>query len=292
MQAEVHAARAWPKPEAEPRSNPKVSAFKLSFVHGGMVLIMHHHHYANDINGSMFLYNDSMYLGEQLRAYIKHSQERQSYRSSALSVIESDIAALMTFGKRAYGKDMESKRTTLIDLLDGAQGFSNCTQEPFASECDLAISSVIDFLRQIHGQWSRVLSRSASLQSTGSLLTTITNKIIVDIEDMSDISEPESQRLVSFCKSIVTLEDLFMPEQIEGSLEEPVPLTVGYTPIWLKFQYLTHILDSTLADIKYLWNEGELSRDFGADEVVDLIEALFADSTHRRTAIAEIRRSR
>lgn len=39
------------KPEAEPRSNPKVSAFKLSFVHGGMVLIMHHHHYANDING-------------------------------------------------------------------------------------------------------------------------------------------------------------------------------------------------------------------------------------------------
>ncbi|KAK2790359.1 hypothetical protein FQN52_005627 [Onygenales sp. PD_12] len=39
------------KPEAQPTSRPKASAFKASFVRGGLVFMMHNHHYCNDING-------------------------------------------------------------------------------------------------------------------------------------------------------------------------------------------------------------------------------------------------
>ncbi|TPX11651.1 uncharacterized protein E0L32_007630 [Thyridium curvatum] len=39
------------KPEAHPDSKPVVAAFKANFVRGGLVLVMHHHHYANDIMG-------------------------------------------------------------------------------------------------------------------------------------------------------------------------------------------------------------------------------------------------
>jgi len=39
------------KPEAQPGSNPKVAAFKASFIRGGLVFMMHHHHYGNDIMG-------------------------------------------------------------------------------------------------------------------------------------------------------------------------------------------------------------------------------------------------
>ncbi|KAL3476585.1 hypothetical protein BJX99DRAFT_227665 [Aspergillus californicus] len=39
------------KPEAQPASSPKASAFKVSFVRGGAVFMMHHHHYCNDIMG-------------------------------------------------------------------------------------------------------------------------------------------------------------------------------------------------------------------------------------------------
>jgi centromere/kinetochore protein ZW10 len=67
-------------------------------------------------------------------------------------------------------------------------------------------------------------------------------------------------------------------------------MTFIYCPNWLKFQYLAEILESSLADIKYLWNEGELSLEFDAEEVVDLIEALFADSDLRRKLVADIRR--
>ncbi|KAL9007094.1 MAG: hypothetical protein Q9188_000129 [Gyalolechia gomerana] len=251
-------------------------------------------HYSFNNSGNMFLYNDCLWLVDQLRKVMqprKRQRERPSYNSLRF---DDDIVALEAFGKRSYGKEMESQRTIIKDLLDGAQGFANCTEPPFSHECDLAVTTIVDRLRTTHGQWKSVLSHSALMQSVGSLLSTVIDKTIIDIEDMSDISEPESQRLTAYCKQVIALEDLFLPEQepaSNGQQQEPIPLTAVYVPGWFKFQYLSEILDSSLVDIKYLWTDGGLKLEYGVEEVVDLIEALFADSEHRRRAIGEIRRS-
>lgn len=239
----------------------------------------------------MLLYNDSLWLAESLRNFTG----TESRRSGQINVgaAETEISALELFAKCTYGREMESQRTIIRDLLDGAQAFANCTELPFSQECDTAVNSVVDRLRNIYGQWKPVLSHSVLLQSIGSLLSTVLNKIIADLEDMSDISEPESQRLTDFCNRIAALEDLFTPQILnsaEARAEVPIPLTAVYTPNWLKFQYLTNILESSLVDIKFLWTEGELRLEFETEELVDLIEALFADSDHRRKAIGEIRR--
>ncbi|KAI1639433.1 hypothetical protein F4809DRAFT_657324 [Biscogniauxia mediterranea] len=39
------------KPEAAPASNPRGAAYKASFIRGGLVFVMHFHHYANDAMG-------------------------------------------------------------------------------------------------------------------------------------------------------------------------------------------------------------------------------------------------
>lgn len=39
------------KPEAQPQNSPKASAFKASFIRGGLIFMMHNHHYCNDIMG-------------------------------------------------------------------------------------------------------------------------------------------------------------------------------------------------------------------------------------------------
>jgi centromere/kinetochore protein ZW10 len=249
----------------------------------------------------MYLYNDSLYLAEKLRGFVTDygSRTNSSDRQTPGKLnLHADIKALELFGKRAYVKEMETQRTIVGDLLDGAQGFIHCTDQPFTLECENAVDSIIDRIRHMSKEWSSILSRSALLQSLGSLLSTVTNKFIVDVEDMSDISEPESQRLAQFCGQISKLNDLFLPEQsapapapAHEDVQEIVPLTAVYTPNWLKFQYLASILESSLADIKYLWQEGELRLEFSAEEVVDLIEALFADSEHRRKAIGDIRRT-
>lgn len=253
--------------------------------------------YTSRPNGSMFLYNDSLWLAEQLQHKIAGLQQttasgkRIQSRTAQNLNLGAHIAALESHGKRAYAKEMESQRTIIADLLDGTQGFSNCTIHPFNHECDIAIASTVDRLRLLHKEWKAILSHSALLQSLGSLLTTVTSKIIVDIEDMADISEPESQQLATYCSRIVVLEDLFVPD-VQEHEEKTVPATAFYVPNWFKFQYLANILESSLVDIKYLWTESELALEFQTEELIDLILALFADSPHRRAAIGEIRAHR
>jgi centromere/kinetochore protein ZW10 len=230
-------------------------------------------------SGQMYLYNDSLYLAEQARGLVEEH---------GLARLQPDIEALEKFGKYAYSKEMQTQRTIVTDLLDGAQGFSQCSEQPFLGECENAVSATVDRIRDVYREWQPILSHSACLQSIGSLVSTVINKVIIDIEDLGDISEPQSQRLVSFCTQISQLEDIFMPEA-SGDAER-VPMTAVYVRNWLKFQYLINILESSLADIKFLWLEGELRLEFSPEEVVDLIEALFAESDYRRKAIADIRR--
>jgi centromere/kinetochore protein ZW10 len=232
-------------------------------------------------SGQMYLYNDSLYLAGQIRELMEEHE---------LSRLSSDVEALEKFGKFAYSKEMQTQSTIVTDLLDGAQGFGQCSEQPFKSECENAVSATTDRIRDVYKEWQPILSHSALLQSIGSLLSIVINKIIIDVEDLGDISEDQSKQLVCLCNQVSKLEDLFMPET-SGEVEA-VPVTAVYVPNWLRFQYLINILESSLADIKYLWLEGELGLEFSTDEVVDLIEALFAESTHRRQAIAEIKRAR
>jgi len=233
--------------------------------------------------GNMLIYNDASRLSEQLRAWQASQPPASRLR------LDNDAKALDQFAKRAYSAEMESQRTVLRDLLDGAQGFSNCTVPPYKAECESAIEQTVDRLREVHKQWSPILAQSALLQSLGSLLSTATSKIITDVEDLGDISEPDSKQLKSLMDQVAAVKDLFAQQATNsGSVSD---MTFIYCPNWLKFQYLAEILESSLADIKYLWNEGELSLEFSGEEVIELIEALFADSDLRRRACAEIRRS-
>ena len=247
-------------------------------------------------SGSMLIYNDSTRLADQLRSYIAQQAEkdetsnlRANQRASTRMKLETDIKALDLFARRAYSSDMESQRMILNDMLDGAQGFVNCTVEPFASGCESAVEITAGRLRDVHKQWEPILSRSALLQSLGSLLSTAVSKLIMDIEDLSDIGEEESKKLKSLCDILSGVKELFVQKHPEHG--QHGDMTGIYCPNWFKFQYLGEILDASLADIKYLWIDGELRLEFDADEVVDLIQALFADSDYRRKAIADIRRA-
>jgi centromere/kinetochore protein ZW10 len=203
-------------------------------------------------------------------------------------MLESDIKSVDGFGKRAYGREMESQRQIIRDHLEDAQGFQGCTNVPFATVCDDAIATTIDRIGDVKRQWQNVLSHSALLQSLGSLVSAALTKFVTDVEDMSDIAEDESRKLHGYCVSLATLSQHFQTEDGNGETRDMAGI---YTPNWFKFQYLSEILDSSLADIKYFWTDGELKLEMEADEVVGLIEALFAPSDHRRRAIAEIRRT-
>ncbi|KAH8731502.1 hypothetical protein GQ44DRAFT_746225 [Phaeosphaeriaceae sp. PMI808] len=246
-------------------------------------------HYSKDVAGNMLIYNDCQRLSDRLRILLNERSTKDN--TSTLpqhlrpcvrlkAVLEVDIKTIDGFGKRAYGREMESQRQIIKDHLEDAQSFQGCTNVPFATVCDDAIATTIDRIGDVKRQWQNVLSHSALLQSLGSLVSTALTKFIDDVEEMSDIAEDESKKLHSYCH--------FQTTDDNGEVRD---MTSIYTPNWFKFQYLGEILDSSLADIKYFWTDGELKLEMDGEEVVGLMEALFAPSDHRRRAIAEIRRT-
>ncbi|RVX72255.1 hypothetical protein B0A52_04459 [Exophiala mesophila] len=221
-------------------------------------------------------YNDSLYIVDRLG----------QLDVPGMSNLEGDIKAIERFARAAYSKEMETQRLIVWDLLEGAQGFSSCTQFPYSQEIENAVSAVVDRVRALHIEWQPVLSPSVLLQSIGTILTTVTGKIIYAIEELDDISEPESRKLTEYCQQVAGLDDLFPRD--DSLTGQPVSSTAVYVPSWIRFQYLIQILESSLVDIRYLWTEGELSLEFSQREVVSLIQALFAESRHRRDAINAI----
>ena len=245
-------------------------------------------------SSNMLLYNDCLWLAEHLDSLYHNVPEKQGSNKQELN-IKVLTTTLQSHGRRSYSKEMDSQRTIITDLLDGAQGFANCTVHPFNQECDLAVDSTIKRLRHLHQEWKSVLSHSALVQAIGSLLSTVCSKMILDIEDLSDISEPQSQQLKRYFTQIASLEDIFTPEAPEGSSPEDgssVPVTAAYVPSWFRFQYLGLILDGSMSDILDLWNEQDLSLEFKVEELIDLVKALFEDGPRRRSAILEIRQIR
>ncbi|KAI8935950.1 hypothetical protein NX059_007456 [Plenodomus lindquistii] len=254
-------------------------------------------HYSRDTASNMLVYNDCQRLSDRLQILLR--ELRASDQTSALprhlqpSVrlvprLEADIKSIDGFGRRAYGREMESQRQILRDHLEDAQGFQGCTNMPFAAVCDNAVATTIDRISDVKRQWQNILSHSALLQSLGSLVSAVLTKFLNDVEEMSDIAEDESRKLHGYCVSLASLSQHFQTQDGGGESRDMVSM---YTPVWFKFQYLSEILDSSLADIKYFWTDGELKLEMEAEEVVGLIEALFAPSDHRRRAIAEIRRT-
>ncbi|KAF2749467.1 hypothetical protein M011DRAFT_419823 [Sporormia fimetaria CBS 119925] len=252
-------------------------------------------HYGKDVAGNMLIYNDCSRLSDQLQSLLQEQAGKdhtsplpQHLRPSTQLHLTDDIRAIERFGKRAYGREMDSQRTIIKDLLSGAQGFKSCTASPFDMECDNAIAMTIDRIEEVKRTWQSVLSPSALLQSLGSLVSTALTKLIDDVEEMTDIAEDESKKLHSYCVSLASLSSLFQTKNAAGEVQD---MSGIYTPNWFRFQYLSEILDASLADIRYFWTDGELKLEMEAEEVVELILALFAESEYRRKAIAEIRRT-
>lgn len=245
--------------------------------------------YEADPASNMFLYNDTQYLVSSLKDLI--SNIPSTHPLAKRLRLDNDIRLLESFAKRAYGREMDSQRTILRDLLSSASSFVNCSAPINAREYSNTVLITVDRIREVDQTWRNVLSASARLQSLGSLLSTVISKMTSDILELADnpsgISEEQSIVLKGFCDQVAQVADLF--EQVDPNTGEKRTLVQVYTPDWFRFMYLGEILEASLADIKYLWTEGELGLEFEMGEVIDLIEALFADSEYRRNAIKDIR---
>ncbi|KAG6025274.1 hypothetical protein E4U40_002769 [Claviceps sp. LM458 group G5] len=244
------------------------------------------YYYSLAVGGNMYLYNDAMYMAEQLTKFSEAWKEREDLpvRAKTMLRLDNDIKTLENFANRSYANEMTLQRTVLQDLLGSSQ--SIVQQDDAAG----AIEAGIARIRSMASTWESIVPRSVWSQAIGSLVDALASRIVTDVLDMASIGQDEAYRIAHLIVTTTTLDTLFLPSKLAGSepVRNEVPTTEQYAPHWPRLKYLGEILQSDLNGIRALWCEQKLSDYFTAQEVVDLIQASFEDNPRTRQMIREI----
>ncbi|KAG5636865.1 hypothetical protein H0H81_006587 [Sphagnurus paluster] len=183
----------------------------------------------------------------------------------------------------SWFQDIIQREQKALDtiLTAGAQGFVYTAEQDRYDECESAMTQVLQQVRRLAQRFKTILAKSKYYTAVGMIVDTALGHILTNILALPDIPEVESHRLSELCRIFNAMEGLFVEDPSQPSF------VVAYVPSWLKFSYLSELLEASMADITYLFEEGALV-DFQVDELVRLVRALFADTPLRTNTIAKL----
>ncbi|KJK94719.1 hypothetical protein H633G_01436 [Metarhizium anisopliae BRIP 53284] len=244
------------------------------------------YYYSLNVGGNMYLYNDAMYIAEQLTKFSEAWKKREDLAPRARNMLrlENDIKTLQNFANRSYASEMSIQRTVLQDLVGSSQSII------LQDEPEAAIESGMSRIRYMATTWENILARSVWSQAIGSLVDALANRIITDVLDMPSIGQDEAYNIANLIATTTSLDDLFLPSKLKGTepTRNEAATTDQYAPNWPRLKYLGEVLQSDLNGIRALWCEQKLSYYFTVDEIVDLIKASFEENPRTRQTIKEI----
>ncbi|KZT67377.1 hypothetical protein DAEQUDRAFT_713635 [Daedalea quercina L-15889] len=219
--------------------------------------------------------NDCLYLS------IEVWHIRQALEGSAATVskkLQECGERLKLLGESWYSDVIDQQCQFINELLDKAAGFVETTDQDRFDDCENAVNQVLRRIRRVSQEWKPILNKSKYYEALGFVVDAALSRMLADVLALPDITADESNRLSELCRIFNALEGLFVEDLSQPSF------VVSYVSSWLKFSYLSELLEASMADITYLFEEGALV-DFEIDELVRLVRALFADTPLRANAI-------
>ncbi|KIY51849.1 hypothetical protein FISHEDRAFT_36158 [Fistulina hepatica ATCC 64428] len=225
--------------------------------------------------------NDCLYMAAKVPQMLKSSGELPAAVGERM--LES-ARRLGVVGESWYWDTIRTQGQAVNDMVGqmAAQLSVTADQETFDA-CEAMTNEVLQHIRQVARPWKGVLLKQKYYTAIGHVVDEAVLRLMDDILALPDIPEVESHRISELCRILKALESLFVDE--DGSL------VVAYVASWLKFSYLSELLEASMADITYLFEEGALV-DFETDELVRLVRALFADTPLRANTIQTIEQGR
>ncbi|KAI9451675.1 Centromere/kinetochore Zw10-domain-containing protein [Lactarius psammicola] len=224
---------------------------------------------------TMVFANDCVYArGRVLRA-------AELCPNSAKDGLLETADSLDSLGRKWFERSVEIQRDLVASYLKKAEGFIGTADQERFDECEEAVTSILSQVRKVAKHWGGVLGKTKYFDALGSLVNSSLMRILDDILALPDITAVESHRLSELCRILHALEGLFIEDPEQPSF------VVACVPAWLKFSYLSELLEASLADISYLFDEGALV-DYETEELVKLVRALFADTPQRANMVNKL----
>jgi len=189
---------------------------------------------------------------------------------------------------------MKRQRDQLLAILKegGFNRLGNESRLPASTEN--AIRQCLHQLRSLQKIWQPVLPEEVYLRAIGTLANSVLDELLIRITNLEDIPADAALQLVDQCQVIsTTLPLLFVSSQTEDDKDPAASVVqvVQFIQLWPRFQELQRLLGAGLKDIEDRWSSGRgpLSAHFAADEVKQLIRALFQNTDHRAAILARIK---
>ncbi|EKM50623.1 uncharacterized protein PHACADRAFT_213522 [Phanerochaete carnosa HHB-10118-sp] len=218
--------------------------------------------------------NDCFWLAAEVVRLLARSDLHPNTRSKLEEAQRRSKTLADCWYDETIGRQIDSINST----LDKAEGFVGTNHQARFDECEEAVSQVLQNVRKFAQHTKNVLVKSKYYEAIGAIVDAALARILQDILALPDITEVESHKLNELCLIFNALEGLFVEDPSQPSF------VVAYVPSWLKFSYLSELMEASMSDISYLFEEGALV-DFDIGELVSLVRALFADTPLRANTI-------
>ncbi|KAI0675819.1 hypothetical protein C8Q78DRAFT_1006690 [Trametes maxima] len=222
--------------------------------------------------------NDCRFVGQELERIVA---KLSGPKAAARDRLEEGRETLNLLADSWFEDAIAREERLIEEALDRARRFIDTNHQERYDECESAVNDVFQRIRRVAPQWEAVLAKSKYYDALGAIVETALSRVLSEVLSLEDITEVESQRLSELCRILNALEWLFVEDQEQPSF------VASYVPSWLKFSYLSELLEASIADISYLFEEGALV-DFEIEELVKLVRALFADTPLRANTINKL----
>ncbi|XP_023210107.1 centromere/kinetochore protein zw10 homolog [Centruroides sculpturatus] len=238
---------------------------------------------------SAIYHNNCMFLAHHLLTVGHYYQSKLPVPLSTCSITFVDLISLLrTLAKDSFLSQMRKQKQQLLQYLQDNSIFLNISaDENLLPKAEQAVRKCLCQLQFLSRAWSDTLPQSVYCRAIGTLLNTCLEEIILRIKCLEDITVPCATRLISIFSFIISE----TPQLFKTQDKEEMVVVNHYVRKWDKFQKLQWMLGASMREIVDLWagGKGVLAAEFSADEVKELIRALFQNTDRRAAALAKIR---
>ena len=191
------------------------------------------------------------------------------------------VPSLREVGGEMLLVSLRSQRDQLKQILHTAGFQALATDRRLSSGAEQAVKQVTHGLSHLHKVWAGVLPTKVYLLCIGTLLNTVMEELIQIVTSLEDISADAGEQLVTMLKQLLDKSPAFFDS------EDPR----RFVKKWSKFKELIFVLGASLREIDESWGSGagRLSGEFPAEQVKQLVRALFQNTERRAAVLARIK---
>ncbi len=244
-------------------------------------------HCALALTNCMYLAYECSTLGFAYRQLLPEAQVAE------LATFADIIAPLRTEGRRIFQRQLQEQRqqlravlSQLRQLLDEQHQPDSAALPPRAEQC---LRQVVHQLRHLRQVWQHVLPSHVYSRAIGLLLDAVVDELTnhtLALEDIAADSATQMATLFAFVEEKAP--EIFVIDDDDSSSRHDV---VRFVCSWQRFKELIFVLNASLREIEDRWagGKGPLAVEFTAEQVKQLVRALFQNTDRRAAVLSRIK---